>query len=130
MTRIKNACEILQRSKTGALIVLLDSQDDEQHFQIGETIDSLVSERLIESIFQKSSPIHDGAIVIHKDRIKYANCFLPIALNSTIDIRLGSRHRAAIGISKVCNATAFVVSETTGEISRAHDGELTLKFTF
>lgn len=113
------------KQRIGALIVIErnSSLDDITH--TGEDIDAIISQRLIENIFFKNSPLHDGAMVISNDRIKAAGCILPIAHQGTqISKRLGLRHRAAVGISQESDALAIAVSEETGRIAVAVHGQL------
>ncbi|HEX8376862.1 MAG TPA: diadenylate cyclase CdaA [Pedobacter sp.] len=118
------ACRSMQSSKTGALIVFA-KYFDEQYFQnSGETLNSAVSKRLLESIFQKYSPLHDGAVVISDGRIKSASSILPLTDNEKLPAQFGLRHRAGIGISEMSDATAVIISEETGEISYAKQGRV------
>ncbi len=121
---ITRACINMSKARVGALIVI-ENQDvllEQEH--TGEQIDALVSQRLIENIFFKNSPLHDGALLIRGNRIKSAACILPISHDTSIPQRLGLRHRAALGIAQLYDAMAIVVSEETGEISVAHRGHL------
>ena len=93
----------------------------------GEIIDANINQRLIENIFFKNSPLHDGAMVISKKRIKAAGCILPVSHNLDIPKELGLRHRAAMGISQVSDALAIIVSEETGAISVAWRGQFYLR---
>ena len=90
----------------------------------GEIINANINQRLIENIFFKNSPLHDGAMVISKKRIKAAGCILPVSHNLDIPKELGLRHRAAMGISQVSDAHAIIVSEETGQVSLTKDGQL------
>jgi DNA integrity scanning protein DisA with diadenylate cyclase activity len=93
----------------------------------GEITDAAVSQRLIESIFYKNSPLHDGAMIISKQRIKAAGCILPVSQDLTIPKELGLRHRAAMGITQKTDAHAIIVSEETGHISVAYQGQFYLQ---
>ena len=95
----------------------------------GDAIDARITQRLIENIFFKNSPLHDGAMVISKERIKAAGCILPVSHNLDIPKELGLRHRAALGISQVSDAHAIIVSEETGSISVAYEGKFHLHLT-
>lgn len=118
------ACKSMQNSRTGALIVFA-KYFDEQYFQnSGETLNAAISKRLLESIFQKYSPLHDGAVVISEGRIKSASSILPLTDNEKLPPQFGLRHRAGIGISEMSDATAVIVSEETGEISYAKQGQV------
>ena len=92
----------------------------------GEVIDSNINSRLIENIFFKNSPLHDGAMIIYGHRIQAAGCILPVSKNRTIPKRLGLRHRAALGVAEATDAIAIVVSEETGKISWAVNGEISV----
>ncbi len=95
----------------------------------GEIIDATISQRLIENIFFKNSPLHDGAMVVSKKRIKAAGCILPVSHDNAIPKSLGLRHRAALGISQKCDCMAIIVSEETGGISIAQNGQFALKLS-
>ena len=95
----------------------------------GEIIDARISQRLIENIFFKNSPLHDGGMIIANQRIAAAGCILPVAHDMNIPKELGLRHRAALGISQETDALAIVVSEETGNISIAHRGDFQLRIT-
>lgn len=121
---IIEACKSMQNSRTGALIVFA-KYFDEQYFQnSGETLNAVISKRLLESIFQKSSPLHDGAVVISDGRIKSASSILPLTDNEKLPPQFGLRHRAGIGISEMSDAVAVIISEETGEISYAKQGRV------
>jgi diadenylate cyclase len=123
------ACRSMQGSKTGALIVFA-KYFDEQYFQnSGETINAAISKRLLESIFQKYSPLHDGAVVISDGRIKSASSILPLTDNEKLPPQFGLRHRAGIGISEMSDAVAVIISEETGEISYAKQGRVRMNVT-
>lgn len=123
------ACMNMSKSKTGALIVIQQSITLESYEKSGDMIDALINSRLIENIFFKNSPLHDGAMIIAEDRIKSAGCILPVSHDSTIPRSLGLRHRSALGISQATDAFAIVVSEETGNISVAHRGSLSTRLT-
>ena len=114
----------LSKSKTGALIVIERDIEIKDIISTGVQIDSEISPQLIVNIFVPNTPLHDGAIVISGGRIKAAACMLPLAGDKDIARELGTRHRAAIGISKESDAIAIVVSEETGKVSIAKDGVL------
>lgn len=123
------ACMSMAKSKTGALIVLERNVTLENYEKSGDIIDAAVNSRLIENIFFKNSPLHDGAMIIANDRIKAAGCILPVSHDTDIPRALGLRHRSALGISQATDAVAIVVSEETGNISLAYRGNLDLKLT-
>lgn len=122
--KIVIAVEELAKSKTGALIVIERDIKIKDIISTGIIIDSEVSPQLLVNIFVPKTPLHDGAVVISNNRIAAAACMLPLASNSDIAKELGTRHRAAIGISKESDSVAIVVSEETGKVSVAKDGIL------
>lgn len=126
LVQIVLACRYLSKSKAGGLIVLTRESELDFYAQSGEFIDAEINSRLIENIFFKNSPLHDGALIVSEQRLKAAQCILPISKNQTIPKRLGLRHRAALGITEQSDAIAIVVSEETGHISWAVNGELTM----
>ncbi|MBO4787181.1 MAG: diadenylate cyclase CdaA [Prevotella sp.] len=126
---IVRACMSMGRGKVGALIVIERSTPLDDIAETGEKIDSRLSQRLIESIFFKNSPLHDGAMVVAKKRIKAAGCILPVSHDVNIPKELGLRHRAAMGISEESDALAVVVSEETGRISVAFHGKMQLRLS-
>ncbi len=118
------ACSSMSETYTGALIVINTSSDLKFYANTGDIIDAIVSKRLIESIFFKNNPMHDGAIIISGNRIKACRCVLPVTDNNSFPAHLGMRHRAALGITEASDAIAIVVSEQTGSISFSKNGEL------
>lgn len=123
---ICDACEQLSQTKTGALIVLERQTKLGEQIATGVTIDAVPSKELFGNIFFKNSPLHDGAVIMRDGKIIAASCFLPKPVKEEhIDRQLGSRHRAAIGISENSDAVTVVVSEETGSISVSEDGFLT-----
>lgn len=123
------ACINMGKQKTGALIVVEHNIPLDDVVRTGEVINADVSQRLIENIFFKNSPLHDGAMVISKKRIKAAGCILPVSHNLDIPKELGLRHRAAMGISQASDALAIIVSEETGAISAAYRGQFSLRLS-
>ena len=123
------ACISMGKQKVGALIVMEHDAPLDDVVRTGEVIDANISQRLIENIFFKNSPLHDGAMVISKQRIKAAGCILPVSHNLDIPKELGLRHRAAMGISQVSDAHAIIVSEETGAISVAYKGQFYLRLS-
>lgn len=117
------ACEVMSKAKTGALIVIEREVHLGDHERTGIPIDALVSRQLILNIFEKNTPLHDGAVIIKNNRVSAATCFLPIT-ESEISMDLGTRHRAAMGVSEVSDAFVIVVSEETGNISLCKEGVL------
>lgn len=118
------ACMNMARSRTGALIVIEQVMNLESYEKTGDIIDAAINSRLIENIFFKNSPLHDGALIIAHDRLVSAGCILPVSHDSRIPRSLGLRHRSALGIAQATDAVAIVVSEETGGISIAHRGRL------
>ncbi|MFG6381106.1 MAG: diadenylate cyclase CdaA [Muribaculum sp.] len=123
------ACMSMSKSKTGALIVIEQSIPLENYEKTGDVIDATINSRLIENIFFKNSPLHDGALIIAHDRIKAAGCILPVSHDTNIPRSMGLRHRSALGISQATDAAAVVVSEETGGISFAYKGKITSRMS-
>lgn len=123
------ACMSMSKSKTGALIVIEQSIPLDNYEKTGDRIDSEINTRLIENIFFKNSPLHDGAMIVAGDRIAAAGCILPVSHDIDVPRSLGLRHRSALGIAQATDAVAIVVSEETGNISLAHRGRLSTKLT-
>ncbi|MBN2175590.1 MAG: diadenylate cyclase CdaA, partial [Bacteroidales bacterium] len=111
------ACRNMSENKTGALIIITNKSELEQFVATGEILDSAISEALIENIFFKNSPLHDGALIIVRNKIKAARCILPVSNSQQIPASFGLRHRAAVGITEISDAMAIVVSEENGKIS-------------
>ena len=120
------ACISMAQQKVGALIVIEQKVALDDVIRTGEPINSDISQRLIESIFFKNAPLHDGAMVIRGGRIAAAQCILPVSHNLNIPRKLGLRHRSAMGISEISDAIAIIVSEETGGISVARNGKFFL----
>lgn len=118
------ACENMSRVKSGALIVITRENDLQHLMTSAEMLDAKYSSRVIESIFYKNSPLHDGAVIIDGERIKAARCVLPTSENPNFPARLGTRHRAGAGITEQSDAIAIIVSEQTGDLTVAMNGEL------
>lgn len=123
------ACINMARTKCGALIVIERTTPLDDITATGDTVDAQINQRLIENIFFKNSPLHDGAMVISHRRIKAAGCILPVSHDLDIPRELGLRHRAAMGISQASDAVAIVVSEETGRISVAIKGQFRLRLS-
>lgn len=119
----------MSRQKVGALVVIARSAPLTDVAHTGEIINADINQRLIENIFFKNSPLHDGAMVIVQGRIRAAGCILPVAHDSDIPKALGLRHRAALGISQKTDCIALIVSEETGGISAAIGGSFRLRLT-
>lgn len=124
LREISRACGNMSKTKTGALIVFSTKSELVTYVQTGDTLNADVSHRLIESIFFKNSPMHDGAMIILGDKVKAARCVLPINDDLALPPHLGLRHRAALSMSNETEAVIIVVSEETGAISLVHNGEL------
>ena len=123
------ACLSMSKGKVGALIVIEKGFPLDEIVHTGDIIDANINQRLIENIFFKNSPLHDGAMIISNKRIKAAGCILPVSHKLNIPKELGLRHRAALGVSQETDAIAIIVSEETGGISIAYQGEFYLKLT-
>ncbi len=125
LTGLVGAVEYMSALKVGALIVIRRRDNLQSIIDTGDTIDARVSERLIENIFFKNSPLHDGAMVIGDNRIIAARCTLPITDRLDLPAQYGMRHKAAVGLSEQCDADIIVVSEETGGISFVRESAIT-----
>jgi len=119
-----DAAKALSQSHSGALIVFARSTELKFYAETGDSLDAVLSKRLLQTIFVKTSPLHDGAVIISKGRIKAARCILPVSENQDLPPNFGLRHRSALGLSEMTDAVVLVVSEETGQMSIAHDGIL------
>ena len=126
---IVEACKHLSASKTGALIVLQQNTELHHYAQTGVFIKSQVSPELIENIFFKNSPLHDGAMIINNNQILSARCILPVSDRQDIPGSMGLRHRAALGLSAVSDAFIIVVSEETGKVTFFKEGKYKVKIS-
>lgn len=124
LTPLIKACQSMAKSKTGAIIVVARKSDLEFYESTGDIMEAEVSKRLLESIFFKNSPLHDGAVIIEDNKIKAARCILPVTENTDLPAHYGMRHRAALGITEQTDAISIIVSEETGTISMAMDGQI------
>jgi len=124
LTPIVEACKSMGKTNTGALIVFQKGDDLSYYTESGDFIDSLVSKRMLLSIFFKNSPMHDGAVIIDKDKIIAARCILPVSEKDDIPAHFGLRHRAAIGITEITDSVVLTVSEETGQISVIKNGKV------
>ncbi|MBB3188001.1 diadenylate cyclase CdaA [Microbacter margulisiae] len=129
VAQVVMACRHLAKSHTGALIVVAGKTHLEHQIQVGEPIDATINTRLIENIFFKNSPLHDGAMIIENKKITFVASILPLSQNHAIPKHLGLRHRAAAGITEQTDAAAIVVSEERGSISLAMHGELQINIS-
>ncbi|MBQ0058820.1 MAG: diadenylate cyclase CdaA [Lachnospiraceae bacterium] len=118
------ACQTLSENKIGALIVIEQDIPLKEYIDTGIDMDALVSEQLLLNIFEKNTALHDGAVIMRGDRILAATCYLPLSDNPGLDKRLGTRHRAAVGISEISDSFTIVVSEETGKITYAKEGTI------
>ncbi len=125
---VKASCS-MSESRTGALIVIERNTKLGDYVRTGTPLDAVTSSRLIENVFVPKTPLHDGAVIISKNRITAASCLLPLSANINLSRDLGTRHRAAIGLSECTDAVVVVVSEETGKISFAVNGTLTRNLT-
>ena len=123
------ACD-LAMEKTGALIVIERDTKLGEHMKTGTVLNADISSQLLKNIFFNKAPLHDGAVILRNYRIHSAGCFLPLSFNENIDESLGTRHRAAIGISEVSDAVVVVVSEETGRISIVSNGEIKRNYSY
>ncbi len=123
---VVQACNRMSNSLTGALIVVGRDNDLTEFKETGLAVDAIISDQLIESIFYKNNPMHDGAVIISENKIKYARCILPVSAQIDLPTEFGLRHRAAIGITEKNDSIAIIVSEQTGRISYCRNGELSL----
>ena len=124
LNAVTNATEIMSRRKIGALMVFERETGLEERIETGVPIDGLISDSLLLNIFEPDTPLHDGAVVIRGNRIVAASCLLPLTEARNLSQELGTRHRSAIGISEQSDALVLGVSEETGTISLARNGEL------
>ncbi|QMU29851.1 diadenylate cyclase CdaA [Adhaeribacter radiodurans] len=124
LTPFIEAAKSLAGKNIGALIVFARSSELKFYAESGDLIDAVVSKRLLLSIFNKTSPLHDGAVIIANNRIKAARCILPVTENNDVPASMGLRHRAAIGLSEVTDSVVLVVSEETGQIALVRNGEV------
>ncbi len=119
-----NACFNMSESKTGALIIVSRKSDLKFYVNTGEMVDSALTDKMLENIFYKNSPMHDGAVIIKDNRIIAARCVLPVTENENFPSHFGMRHRAAVGLTETTDAIAITVSEQTGNVSLTVNGEI------
>ncbi len=124
ITELVRACTEMAKVKTGALIVIRQKETLEEYERTGIAVDAVVTSQLLINIFEKNTPLHDGAVIVRGDRVSAATCYLPLSDNMALSKELGTRHRAAIGISEVTDSFTIIVSEETGYISIAYKGVL------
>ena len=118
------ACFAMGKVKTGALIVIEDSIRLDEYIRTGIDVDGLLTSQLLINIFEKNTPLHDGAVIVRGDRVVSATCYLPLSDSLRLSKDLGTRHRAAVGISEVSDSLTIVVSEETGKVSVAMKGDI------
>ena len=124
INEIAKACVEMGKVKTGALIVVEQNQPLTEYERTGIDVDGIVTSQLIINIFEKNTPLHDGAVIVRGNRITSATCYLPLSDNMGLSKDLGTRHRAGVGISDVTDSMTIIVSEETGKISIAYEGNL------
>ena len=124
INEITKACVEMGKVKTGALIVIEKSQPLAEYERTGIDIDGVVTSQLLINIFEHNTPLHDGAVIIRGNRVTSATCYLPLSDNMLLSKDLGTRHRAGVGISEVTDSLTVIVSEETGRISIAYEGNL------
>ena len=121
---IVKACVEMGKMKTGALVVIEQKESLKEYERTGIEVDGIVTSQLLINIFEKNTPLHDGAVIIRENRVTSATCYLPLSDNLFLSKELGTRHRAGVGISEVTDSLTVIVSEETGKISVAYNGEL------
>lgn len=121
---IMDAVWLMARHRTGALIVIEMDELLDDIINTGIEIDSVISSQLLVNIFEHNTPLHDGAVVIREDRVAAATCYLPLSENMSISKDHGTRHRAGLGVSEISDSLTIIVSEETGRVSIAHEGQL------
>ena len=121
---VVRACFSMSETKTGALIIISRKSDLKFYVNTGEMVDSALTEKMLENIFYKNSPMHDGAVIIKDNRIIAARCVLPVTEKENFPSHFGMRHRAAVGLTETTDALAITVSEQTGNVSLTVNGEI------
>ncbi len=121
---ITKACVEMAKVRTGALIVVQQNDSLSEYTRTGIEVDGIITSQLLINIFEHNTPLHDGAVVVHGDRVISATCYLPLSDNMELSKNLGTRHRAGVGISEATDSLTVIVSEETGNISVAYKGEL------
>jgi len=128
VNEIVRACIEMSKVKTGALIVIEQGQSLRDYERTGIEVDGLVTSQLLINIFEHNTPLHDGAVIVRGNRVTSATCYLPLTDNPFISKEVGTRHRAGVGISEATDSVTVIVSEQTGKISIAYDGNLERNF--
>ncbi len=126
IAEVTKATQVLGKSRIGALIVIERETGLSEYIETGTLVEGLISSELLINTFIPNTPLHDGAVIIRGNRVVSAGCFLPLTDNRNLDKKLGTRHRAAVGITEQSDCVAVVVSEETGKVSLAVDGVLTI----
>lgn len=126
---IISSCFEMSETKTGALIIITRKSDLKFYVNTGETIDSALTSKMLENIFYKNSPLHDGAVIINNNRIIAARCVLPVTEKENFPSHFGMRHRAAVGLTETTDALAITVSEQTGNVSLTVSGDINSNLT-
>ena len=124
MNEIIKACYEMGRARTGALIVMRQSDPLIEYIRTGIEVDAVVTSQLLINIFEHNTPLHDGAVIVEGDRVVSATCYLPLSDNMELSKELGTRHRAGVGISEATDSLTIIVSEETGRVSTAREGVL------
>ncbi|MBE5883556.1 MAG: TIGR00159 family protein [Lachnospiraceae bacterium] len=124
LNEIAKACVEMGKVKTGALIVIEQTVNLRDYERTGIDVDAIVSSQLLINIFEHNTPLHDGAVIIRGNRVVSATCYLPLSDNLSLSKELGTRHRAGVGISEVTDSLTIIVSEESGKISMAYEGQL------
>jgi diadenylate cyclase len=124
INEISKACVEMGKVKTGALIVVEQNQSLAEYERTGIDVDGIVTSQLLINIFEKNTPLHDGAVIVRGNRVTSATCYLPLSDNMALGKELGTRHRAGVGISEASDSMTVIVSEETGKISVAYEGKL------
>ena len=124
INEITKACVEMGKGRTGALIVIEQKVSLRDYERTGIDVDGIVTSQLLINIFEHNTPLHDGAVIIQGNRVVSATCYLPLSDNLGLSKELGTRHRAGVGISEITDSLTIIVSEETGKISVAYEGEL------
>ena len=124
LNELVRACYEMSEERTGALIVVEKDIPLEEYEKTGIPIDAVVSSQLLVNIFERNTPLHDGAVLVRGDRVAAATCYLPLSDNMDLSKKLGTRHRAGVGISEVSDSLTIIVSEETGHVSYAQNGRI------
>lgn len=124
VNEIAKACVEMGKVKTGALIVIERTESLKDYERTGIEVDGIITSQLLINIFEHNTPLHDGAVIVRGNRVTYATCYLPLSDNLGLSKELGTRHRAGVGVSEATDSLTLIVSEETGGISIAYEGEL------